>query len=51
MPETPKALRNLTARFIYLLIVATVGPLLFGFHLVRRTHIHPNLVFGNTSNT
>lgn len=26
---------NLTGFFLYLLSVATLGPLLFGFHLVR----------------
>lgn len=28
--------RNLTGYFVYILLVATIGPLLFGFHLVRR---------------
>jgi hypothetical protein len=27
---------DLTAYFVYLLFIATLGPLLFGFHLVRR---------------
>lgn len=27
--------RGLTPYFIYILFVATLGPLLFGFHLVR----------------
>lgn len=28
--------RHLTGYFVYILLVATLGPLLFGFHLVRR---------------
>lgn len=27
--------RDLTAYFLYIIFVATLGPLLFGFHLVR----------------
>lgn len=29
--------RDLTPYFLYILFVATLGPLLFGFHLVRPT--------------
>lgn len=33
--------RDLTGYFVYILLVATLGPLLFGFHLVcSRTHPH-----------
>jgi hypothetical protein len=32
--------RDLTAYFLYILFIATLGPLLFGFHLVRHLHIH-----------
>lgn len=31
--------RDLTPYFLYILFVATLGPLLFGFHLVRMPHI------------
>lgn len=31
---------NLTGYFVYILLVATLGPLLFGFHLVCR-HASP----------
>lgn len=37
-PQSQSSLRNLTAYFIYILFVATLGPLLFGFHLVCHFH-------------
>lgn len=33
--------RDLTAYFVYTLLVATLGPLLFGFHLVNASPAHP----------
>jgi len=36
--------RDLTPYFVYILFVATLGPLLFGFHLVSdaQGHTHPS---------
>jgi hypothetical protein len=36
-------LRDLTPYFLYLLFVTTIGPLLFGYHLVRLNCILPLL--------
>jgi hypothetical protein len=30
--------KDLTGYFVYVLFIATLGPLLFGFHLVSNTH-------------
>jgi hypothetical protein len=32
--DSQSSFRDLTAYFIYILVVATLGPLRFGFHLV-----------------
>jgi hypothetical protein len=32
---------GLTGYFVYILLVATLGPLLFGFHLVRYYNMTP----------
>jgi hypothetical protein len=32
---------GLTGYFVYILFIATLGPLLFGFHLVRPTPSSP----------
>jgi hypothetical protein len=36
--------RNLTGYFIYILSIATLGPLLFGFHLVHLGLSHYKLM-------
>lgn len=37
--------RDLTGYFLYVLFISTLGPLLFGFHLVRASDraSHPNI--------
>lgn len=40
---------SLTGYFVYILSVATLGPLLFGFHLVGHVHAtYPNTPVANT---
>lgn len=36
--------RDLTWYFVYLLSISTMGPLLFGYHLVSRPHHRPPLL-------
>lgn len=51
MPQAPAFAKDLTFYLIYDLLIAAIGPLLFGYHLVRRAETRARLLTHETEHS